>query len=323
MKFEALKQSLEREILPAYFITGEDIFLMYRALTLIENACVPMYKDLNYTTFTPENKNTIEEIIDSLNNLPLMDKKRLVVLKGSSLKKNTHNAKVLEAYLKKPNPNCCFVYFDSTPNELFNAYKGFFELVDCNKLSKTYVKQFILKELSIKKATITEDAFDLLYDNCDGLLSEMVHEAHKLAALAPGGAVTKTIVDQNTEKTFEYQVFELSDAISKRQKDKTIKIVNKLMLNRDTREAIIPTLLGQFNRALHARLNGNTQLISKELGAKEYAIIKSKEMAMRFSQKELKQIFDLIFTYDHKTKTGALSLENAITLLIDEILTTI
>jgi len=319
MKFENFKKSLEVEIKPAYFITGEDIFLMYRALSFLEDKCVPNYKDLNYTTFNMDSKNNIDDIADTLNGMPLMDDRRLVVLKGSPLKKNQANAKALEAYLKMPNPNCCFVYFDTTPNDLFLAYKSFFEVVDCSKLPKTLAKQFLLKELSTANKTITDDAFELLYDNCDGLLSELMQESKKLIALSKG-IIDVNLVEKNTEKTFEYQVFELSDAISKRQKEKVLTIVNKLMLNKETKDAIIPVLGGQFNRALHSKLNNDTKLVSSELKVKEFAIIKAKEMAASFTQKELKKICDLILSYEHMFKSGKISLDSAIGCLIREIL---
>jgi len=319
MKFEIFKKSLENNILPAYFITGEDIFLMYRSLSFLEDACVPNYKDLNYTTYTLDSKITIEEIIDSLNGVPLMDKKRLVVLKGSNIKKTQANAKSLENYLKNPNKDCCFVYFDSSPNDLFNAYKNFFEIVDCSKLSKSLTRQFIQKELSKYNKTILDEAFDLLYDNCDGLLSELMQEIKKLIALSDG-IINVNLVEKNTEKTFEFQVYELSDAISKRQKEKVLLILNKLMLNRETKEAIIPVLGSQFNRALHAKLCKDTKIIASELKVKEYAILKARETSSNFSQKELKKICDLISKYEHMFKSGKLTIDNALNLLIEEIL---
>ncbi len=319
MKFENFKKSLQSKIMPTYFISGEDVFLMYRALSFIEKACVPDYPDLNYVTFSMDSKSTIEDIIDCCNGLPLMDKKRLVVLKGSNLKKNQANAKVLESYLKNPNPDCCFVYFDTTPNDLFNAYKNFFEVIDCNKLSKNLTKQIVIKELNDRNRTISDEALDLLYDNCDGLLSELMQEIKKLVALS-NGAIDVKLVEANTEKTLEFQIFELADAIAKRNKEYVLKILNKLMLNKDTREAIIPVLGGQFNRALHSKLNIDTKLVSAELKVKEFAIIKSKELASNFSQKELKNICDLIIKYEHMFKCGEISLENAITCLIADIL---
>ena len=292
---------------------------MYRSLSFIEQACVPDYPDLNYVTFSLDSKSTIEDIIDCCNGLPLMDKKRLVVVKGSPLKKNQANAKVLESYLKSPNPDCCFVYFDTAPNELFNAYKNFFEVIDCNKLPKNLTKQLVIKELSTKNRTISDEALELLYDNCDGLLSELMQEIKKLVALSTG-VIDLKLVEANTEKTLEFQIFELADAISKRNKEYVLKIVNKLMLDRDTREAIIPVLGGQFNRAMHAKLNSDAKLVSAELKVKEFAIFKSKEMASSFSQKELKTICDLIIKYEHMFKFGKISLENAINCLIADIL---
>ena len=156
MKFELLKMSLKQEIKPAYFICGDDSFLEYKSLELIENACNLMFPDFNKVVFSVDGFNA-RQVVESCEVLPIGDEKRLVIVKDYLNKKNEEEKKVFVEYLKNPTPSTCLVLFSTTPtNDFYMSFVNSLEFVDCNKLGEDTLKNGLLQnyQSKIKKSAI-------------------------------------------------------------------------------------------------------------------------------------------------------------------------
>ena len=77
MKFIELKKDLQKNIRPAYLITGNDRFLCFSALEQIKNALAINYKDLNEVIMQGDSVSK-EDIARSASVFPFLDKYRLV-----------------------------------------------------------------------------------------------------------------------------------------------------------------------------------------------------------------------------------------------------
>ena len=166
MKFEELKKSLINGLKPAYFIFGEDVDLLYSALNLIENACNITMPDFNKVVLTGDFN--MQEAIESCQVLPIMDTKRLVVVKDYNGKATDGEKKYLQDYLNNPSTDTCFVMFATKSIPLFVSVLNKVEPVDCNKMSPETLSRVIVSKFGSCGKKIEKAALEYLIDACSG-----------------------------------------------------------------------------------------------------------------------------------------------------------
>lgn len=320
MKFSELKGSLKEKVASGYYLFGEDVFLMYKALNLIEKACVVDFPMLNEVVFDGDKTILADDVLNSLLVLPIGQDKRLVVIKdGSKIKKDQ---KVLEKIKNelKSNNQICLVLFESVKCEFFDELKNLCESVDCNKIDFEFAKVYIDQKLKKSQKTISEQDARLIYDLCCGFMGRIDGEVEKLANLSKQSEISKEEIENNIEPDFEFKIFELGDNLSKKNSEKVFIILDKLLADKDLKFAILPNLYSLFSRMLFAGVTNDDALVAKEFGVKPYAIIKAKELAKKYSQSALKNICEQISNAELDYKSGAAEYESAIYALVFQIL---
>lgn len=321
MKFVELKSSLKNEVLPCYLVQGDDDFLCNSSLNLIERQMFGeiMRNNLNKQVVSTENLDA-NKFIDILNTFPFFAKQKLVILKQYDDKVSNDIISQLKNYLLNPSLSTVLVIYALNSSDAFKSLKNNATVVDCSRLDKKNITGWVLAKLkNVKKmvdntevgVTINADALDLLIDYTNSYLSKISMEIDKLIAYATS-TITKQDVENLVSKDLEYSIFELTEAIGQGNKTKAVMIKNDLMSNRKTFNTTL-SVCSSFFRRLFLSITSplpNSE-IATMLGVKEYAIIKSKEIAKKFGAKTLKQIVGLCADLDYKTKTSEMSLENA------------
>lgn len=321
MKFEQLKASLNKEILPAYFVGGEDSFLLYKSLELIENACNITIPDFNKVIFDKEGF-TATDIVNACEVMPIMDGKRLVIVKNYLNAKNDKEKEILVKYLKNPMPSTCLVLFASSQNNFYISLVSNVEYVDCNKLSYNMLVKWIGATFQKEGYAIEVPACKLLIEYCNYNLTKIDAETHKLMAYKQD---TKKIVVADIEnlvtKDEEYVIFELTEALAQKDGNRAYAILDNLLYRKNTPAMILSFINNHFRRLLFCAISNysNSELASM-LGVKEFAIIKAKEQSSKFAKIKLKQIYDLCLECEYSIKSGKMEGTNAITYLFGNII---
>lgn len=318
MKFQELKKSLAQKIYNFYYIKGEDAFLRQKALEMIENASV-QFKDLNILRFDDENTN-LGNIVDACRALPMLDNRRVVVLKDIAVKKQD-DLKPLIEYVKKPNPTTVLVIVDSNNITAYKKIEEYAEIVDCSKLDSGMLSKLILNELSKYKCKINLDAINALIGYCDLDYTRINNETIKLANLiGEGGTITLKDVENNVHREVEYDIFELSKAVAVRNGQKAIDIIKHLLERKEAPQMLLMMVQSSFRRMFYTTTSKETNAeIANKLGIKEYSIKLSREQAQKFTPARLKKILDLGAELDYQIKAGQMSDENALLYYISTI----
>lgn len=320
MKFSGLKGSLKERVESGYYLFGEDVFLMYKALKLIEKACVVDFPLLNEVVFGGEKVILTDEVLNSLLVFPLGQDKRLVVVKdGSKIKCDKTIMEKIKNELKN-NQNICLVLFGEQKCEFFDELKDLCEGVDCNKIEFDFAKVYIDQKLASFQKTISTQNARLVYDLCSGLMGRIDGEIEKLANLSKQSEISKEEIENNIEPDFEFKIYELGDNLSKKNSELVFKMLDKLLVDKDLKFAILPNLYSLYSRMLFASVTNDDALVAKEFGVKPFAIIKAKELAKNYSQSALKTICELISNAELEFKSGKREFESAIYSLIFKIL---
>ena len=126
--------------------------------------------------------------------------------------------------------------------------------------------------------------------------------------------ITKDDIDLLVEKTISNNIFDLSDAIIKKDKRNSIEIYNNI-INKGTDTASIIGLVGStYILYLQCKIlfkdGKNKDSIAEYLGIHPYRVSLALEQSTRYSREDLMNILKELFNLDYQFKIGNGSLED-------------
>ena len=307
---KTLAQRLAKKIEHSYLIQGEDILLYDKALELIKKACHIELEEFNFTKFDDDNFKT-DVVMDTLETLPFVGEKKIVLLKNLT-KIPEDFKKKLNAYLKAPQLSTCLVIFDFFNN--FNFIIS--EKVSAKRLDEVSLGKIVEAELEKAGKSIQKEATALLLSYCCDYYSLIANELEKLKNI-DNDVITKKDIENMVTKETEFSVFELSEALSKKDANKAVELLS--LMEKDTKTFSL--ILNHFRRMFFVAISKESDIeLSKLLSVKEYAITKARALGKNFSKIQLKNIYELLSEVDFYIKNGQMQVENALYYLIFGIL---
>ena len=307
---KTLRSRLQKKIEPCYLVQGEDVLLYDKALELIKKAHDLQLEEFNFIVFDDDSFNG-DYVVDACETLPMGSDKKVVLLKNIT-KFNENFKKKLKDYLKKPVESTCLIIFD-----FFNKFDFIIsEKVSAKRLDDVSLKELISAELRNYNKTITPDASQHIIEACCNYYSLIKNELEKFASCDEFEITTK-VVDSLVCKETEFTVFELTDALSKRDSNKALSLLN--LMDKDTKTFSL--VLNHFRRLFFASVSDMSDKdLAENLGVKEFAITKARALAKNFSKLQLKNIYEMLNDIDFYIKNGQMQVENALFYLIFNII---
>ena len=241
----------------------------------------------------------------------MLEKKKIVLLKNLT-KIPEDFKKKLNAYLKAPQPSTCLVIFDFFNN--FNFIIS--EKVSAKRLDEVSLGKIVEAELEKAGKSIQKEATALLLSYCCDYYSLIANELEKLKNI-DNDVITKKDIENMVTKETEFSVFELSEALSKKDANKAVELLS--LMEKDTKTFSL--ILNHFRRMFFVAISKESDIeLSKLLSVKEYAITKARALGKNFSKIQLKNIYELLSEVDFYIKNGQMQVENALYYLIFGIL---
>ncbi len=307
---KTLKSRLNKKIETCYLVQGEDVLLYDKALEMIKKAMDLQLEDFNFNIFDDDNFNG-DLVIDTCETLPMGSEKKVVLLKNIS-NPNENFKKKLKDYLKNPLQSTCLVIFD-----FFNKFDFLIsEKISAKRLDDQSLKEIVITELKKNEKTITDGACQKLIEACCNYYSLIKNELEKLIS-CDDFEITEKTIDALVCKQTEFTVFELTDALSKRDADRAVSLLN--LMPKDTKTFSL--VLNHFRRLFFVAVaEGTEKELADLLGVKEYAIIVAKRLSKNFSKLQLKNIYEMTSDVDFYIKNGQMQVENALFYLVFGIL---
>jgi len=283
MLFAELRENLKTKVAPAYTMTGSDIFLVNKAIDLILTATGT--NDLNVVRF--DDDVTDDQINAALSNVSMFGGKTAVVVRGVG------DARViLEKCAKK----------DIVP-------------VDCNPMAEALVVRLITQN---KK--FSPDIATILARACENNFSRVNGEMQKLDAYCDG-AVTAEAVDAIVTKTEKYQVYELGNALLKKDATKARTILENLLSGDVDEYAVFGSLVSFAKRLFYiANAKVGDGDLAKHLGVHPYAVISTRRDGRWVTSDFATKLYQTALDYEYQIKSGRLPINRATILLVGELL---
>ncbi len=320
MKYTEFISSLKTGVENIYHIYGNDSFLCERALDMLRKKLNLQFPDLNEVTL--KTNVTVNEIIESCSVFPFADEYRLVIIKDYPTKSITKEwSKQLYNYSMNLLKSTVLVFYNNL-GESFPEISSKVIEVNCDRLDSYQIVHFIDEELKKSNKSMDKAAKDQLILFCASDMSRILNELQKLISYVGDRDINCSDVSQLVVQDKEYQIFELSEHISKGDNEKVMDIVTTLENQNKAGFGIITPLYNNYRRAFFVLVNRDKsdKELATLLGVKEYAIKMMRTQIMAFTPVKLKKIVDLLAGVDRDIKLGKIKEDIAIKTVVINIL---
>lgn len=323
IKFEDLKGCLKQKIGTVYLLSGIDEYLLSSAYKMIVKASELEVEDLNLIKFA-EGVIDCNDIVRACETMPVFSNKKIVYLDLRLAKKaELKNVKLLNDYINNANPTTVLIVNTGANDDDFGLDKKALELVDCNRLDIKFVEAKVNSVLRAKQKSISQSALKMLIEYCLGDMAKIMVETDKLVSFIGDRAeIQNSDIEEIVTRSIEYQVFELTEALAKKNSAKVYGILGDMKAKKDEYKMLPALIYAHFRRLFHISLNSGTSNaeLAKMLGVKEFAVKMAQAQAKLFSKSALKKINSLCTELDFDLKQSNISMENTVELIVLTIL---
>jgi len=278
---------------------------------IIDKSLQTQYKNFNITYFNAENC-LPEEIISDANTLPFFDKVRVIVV-TSFEKIQTDKSKRLLAYIKSP---CLTTRLILTTGE--NIRKNNPILKELSKKGSArpfYTKKphqavsWLVKKVREDGWDIDADAAKLVVDKVGCETRLLVPEIEKLELYTfESRRISSGDVENLTSNIKTFTLFELCDAIGKREKEKALIILYKIFKQGEVPLVVLAMIIRQFRLIWYTKTllkkNVAERDMIKKLGIPPFAFQPVKQQSKLFSDSDIKRVFRNLYKVDMSMKSG-------------------
>jgi DNA polymerase-3 subunit delta len=312
MRPEDLDRAVDKgEVAPLYFIFGEEEYLVECAVQrLVEKIVSPDFRDFNFTVFYGKEVRS-EQILDAAMTLPMFAQRRVILVKrGDELSADVLDQ--LVTYLQNPSPESCLVFQAGKIDQrrkFFQELKKADLLVEFKKLKDDHLAPFIRREAEQRGKRIESAAAEMLVYYVGNNLRELVAQIEKLVAYCgERPAVTLDDVRAMVSDTKIDSVFELADALGRRNLDKAMRQLQTVLRDSDAPYMLIGALARHFRQLCVIRGLLQKKLPADEIGRQAkinpYFLKGLIEQARNFTPDDFVGIFSRLHEVDVLLKSG-------------------
>lgn len=238
------------KIRPIYFLMGEESYYIDHLADFIADAVLrPEERAFNLLTVFGADTG-VEDVMDAARGFPMGAQRQVVVVKEAQ---NLKNLERLEAYAKQPQTSTVLIlcYKNGTLDrrkKLATLIEKVGVLYEARKLRDNELPAFIDSYMQRKGVGIAPDAVQLMADHVGADLNRMASELDKLCIALPEGKrqVDRQLVADHIGISKEFNIFELQDAIGRKDAVKVLQIAS--YFDKNPKAAPVPVLLTMLFR---------------------------------------------------------------------------
>jgi DNA polymerase-3 subunit delta len=290
---------------PVYWLEGEEGFFIDQVVQFAEHHLLPegeagfnltvMYgKDTDWAT-----------VLNACRRYPMFAEYQVVILKEAQ---EMRQIEKLEAYVDKPlSSTLLFVAYKNKKvdgrTKLAKLLKEKGVLLSTKKLYDNELPDWTSNMIRSKGFTITPKALHLLIDHIGNDLSRLRNEIDKLALnLGQRQSITEDDIEQYIGVSKEFNVFELQQAMGRRDLYKAVRIIQYFEANQKAApiQLILPSLYNFFSKVLlvHTAPTKDEQALATYMGVNKFFVRDYLQAAQRYSQASVEQIILLLHHYN-------------------------
>jgi DNA polymerase III subunit delta len=311
---EDILKALDKGVLaPFYLFFGPDEFLMERIISRIRNQYIPQAdRDFN-VEICYGGEISPSDIVSRAQTMPFMTKNRLIIVRRTEEFK-ADQLERFSGYLDNPLTSTCLIFVTSKTDFKTKFYKKIrssglaveFKEIKSNQVAP-WIKR-MAKELGLNMG-VQSSIFlqNVVGDRPRDLYSELI----KLQIRYGNSEIGEKEIRELAVHGRTYTIFELMDAISEKEKGKSISVLNRYLEEEDKRIAPLQ-ILGMLNKQI-GRLwkiktiiehGGRSDDVASMLGPQSFLTGKYMKHSRRWSEKDLEKAISLLYRADRLIKQG-------------------
>lgn len=264
MKYGEFRKLMKSKSLGgAYLFTGDEGLVMERTIDYIVNSYVDeTYRDFNYSVMTGEDFQ-LDNFYSAMATLPFMSSKRVIIINELQALISIGLSDVFFDTIRKAPEDLIAIFYDSEQNlkkfsKLYQFFKKENRLVEFDKLNNYEVIRFLKKEILKRNKSISDS--DLSYfimltgylnKKMDVNLYNVNSELEKLIAYSEEESIGRNHIDELIEKANDSDIFNLLDALSKKNSRVSLGYLYDLYDKNEPMESILYMIQRRYRHIYH------------------------------------------------------------------------
>ena len=290
---------------PIYWLEGDEPFFIDQVVNFAEHKILPEAEaSFNLSIFYGKDADW-SSVVNACMRYPMFAEKQVVILKEAQQMRDIEK---LESYIDNPLASTIFVvsYKEKKVDgrsKLAKTLKSKGEMLSTKKMYDSQLPEWVNQMVASHKLTIAPKALHLLVDHIGNDLNRLQNEVEKLAVNLAG---RKNITEDDIEKYIgvskDFNVFELQDALGKRDLAKTIRIIHYFEANPKAApiQMILPALYNYFSKVfmLYSLPNITEQSAAAALGVNPFFVKEYIATARRYDYEGIEKVLLLLHQYN-------------------------
>ncbi len=306
--FDTLKKKI---FSPVYFFYGEEPFYIDELTNYIEkNALDEASREFNQSIVYGLDVSA-RDVVDLSRRFPMMSNYQVVIVKEAQ---NIQDFEQLIDYFEKPSETTILIV--NYKYRKLDKRKMLYKKLDASKKvvlfesSRVYdnnIPGWISERVQVLGHTINPKSISMLAEFLGNDLGRINNELNKLTInLKPGEAITEDLIEQNIGISKDFNVFEFTKALGKRDIFHALRIIQYFEANpkQNPLQMVNVLLYTFFIKALlyHQLKNENKNTIAAKLGIPPFFVNDYRMVAQNYGPSQIKEIISGIRQLDLKSK---------------------
>ncbi|MFP5041865.1 DNA polymerase III subunit delta [Parasediminibacterium sp. JCM 36343] len=290
---------------PVYWLEGEEPYFIDEIVAYAEHKILSEAEaGFNLTVYYGKDANWAD-VLNSCKRYPMFAERQVVVLKEAQHMKDIER---LESYINSPLGSTIFVisYKEKkldARTKFAKTVKAKGELLSTKKLYDSQLPGWAGQMIQMHGLGIDQKALLLLVDHIGNDLSRMQNEIEKLAVnLGSRKTITEDDIEKYIGVSKEFNVFELQEALAKKNLPKAIRINQYFAANPKSApiQMVLPALYNFFSKVYMAfGIQSNDEKeVASLLGVSPFFVKSYQEAARNYKQQGVEAILLLLHEYN-------------------------
>ena len=292
---------------PIYFLHGEEPYF----IDLIEKFATSKIinesaRDFDQTIFYGKDTE-LQTVINSAKRFPMMGIHQVISVREAQ---NFKKFDELIEYAKNPQAQTILLLSfkgKKLDARILKKLKGNVEFFESRKLYDNQIPGWIVNQVASQHLQISEKSATLISEFLGNDLAKIANELKKLSiTLSKNSVITPEIIEQNIGISKDYNVFELTTALSSRDIVKANRIVNHFAANEKNYPLVvtIPNLYRLFSKIMccYFAPSDNPEVIAQTIGVNKFFVKDYTTGKRNYSKRQIFNIISYLNEYDLKAK---------------------
>ncbi len=280
---------------------------------------------MNFSLFSGADTD-IREVTDLADTMPFFTDRRVILLEETQVFSDADAGNALAEYLGVMPETCCLILSQSKVDKrrtLFQACRNTGALLDCDAVGEDDLKKWAEGLFTKAGLEISRRELERFLDGAGTDMLNIASEAEKVIGYCYGRTdrtVRREDLDAVCSPLLKDRIFEMTEAISRREKEKALRIYMELCLLQTAPQVILTLLQRQFRQLILVQeMSADTpdKEIAAYLKVPPFVVSGKFRPCLRlFTKQQLLDALDACVQADLDYKSGKIDAARAVEILI-------